>query len=82
MTIDGDASVVPMLPLDTSEYTDFALDGVPHKIRIGAPTRELWVDGQWYEPYFDKHICLHLGQSFHSVGLVGPPPSVKIGDPR
>ena len=81
-TIDGDASVVPMLPLDTNEYTDFALDGVPHKIRIGAPTRELWVDGQWYELYFDKQIRIRIGQSFHSVGLVGPPPSVKIGDPR
>ena len=54
-TIDGDASVVPMLPLDTREYTDFALDGVPHKIRIGAPTRELWVDGQWYELHNDDN---------------------------
>ena len=35
-----------------------------------------------YELYFDKHIRIRIGQSFHSVGLVGPPPSVKIGDPR
>ena len=82
VAIDGDRSIVPALPLDTNEYTDFVLDGVQHKIRIGAPTRELWVDGQWYELYFDKLIRIRIGQSFHSVGLVGPPPSVKIGDLR
>lgn len=83
VTIDGDTSIVPPLPLDTSEYSDFFLDGgVPHKVRVGAPTRELWVDGQWYECYFDKQIRIRIGQSFRTVGLGGPPPSVKIGVPR
>ncbi len=80
--IDGDESIVPALELGSSEYTDFVLDGVAHKIRIGAPTRELWLDGQWYECYFDKEIRVRIGQSFHNVRLEGPPPSVHIGERR
>ena len=80
--IDGEDGIVPPLELDSPEYTDFVLDGVVHKIRLGAPTRELWLDGQWYECYFDKEIRVRLGQSFRTLQLEGPPPSVRIGERR
>lgn len=80
--VDDDPNVVPPLEVDSKEYTDFTLNGIHHKIRIGAPTRELWVDGQWHEAYFDKCIRIRIGQSFHTVLLEGPPPSVHIGEVR
>ena len=30
-----------------SDYFDFFLDGQNHRIKIGAPTRELYIDGNW-----------------------------------
>ena len=36
-------------PVD-GDYVDFLLDGQIHKVKIGAPTRELYIDGKWYEP--------------------------------
>lgn len=35
-------------PVD-GDYVDFLLDGQIHKVKIGAPTRELYIDGKWYE---------------------------------
>ena len=75
--VDGDPSIIPPLRLDTKEYTDFMLDGVTHKIKIGAPTRELWIDGQWHECYFNTEIRIRVGQRFRSLFLEGPPPVVK-----
>lgn len=30
------------------DYMDFNFDGLMHRIKLGAPTRELYIDGQWY----------------------------------
>lgn len=30
-----------------NDYVDFLFDGQIHKIKIGAPTRELYIDGNW-----------------------------------
>lgn len=75
--LDEDTSIIPALHLDNKEYTDFVLDGITHKIKIGAPTRELWIDGQWYECYFNNEIRIRLGQRFHTLFLEGPAPVVK-----
>ena len=62
-------------------YKEFRLDdGVTHTIKIGAPTRELWIDGQWHELYFNKSGKLEIGSSVHDVFLEGPSPTVDIGN--
>ncbi|XP_059080706.1 uncharacterized protein LOC131878647 [Tigriopus californicus] len=72
--------VTVSLKLDVTEYTDFNLDGMQHKIKLGAPTRELWIDGQGYQCYFDKAISVKLGPNLHEFFLEGPPPRVRIGE--
>lgn len=50
------------------------------RIKLGAPTRELYVDDRWYECYFGgMAITIELGGKKISVKLEGPPPQVKIG---
>ena len=62
-------------------YKEFKLDdGVTHTIKIGAPTRELWIDGQWHELYFNKSGDIPIGSSIHDVFLEGPAPNVDIGN--
>ncbi len=55
--------------------------------KIGAPTRELWIDDCWYECYFDKSVDVPLGPqgaqgSLCRVLLEGPAPNVRIGAAR
>jgi pre-mRNA cleavage complex 2 protein Pcf11 len=50
------------------------------RIRLGAPTRELYVDGKWYECFFGgSPVTIDIGGKMHVVKLEGPPPQVKIG---
>ena len=63
-------------------YKDFELDGEKHQLKIGPPTREIWVDGDWYECHFNNSIPVKIGNHIHSVFLEGTPPQVNIGDPR
>jgi hypothetical protein len=61
-------------------YKEFKLDvGITHTIKIGAPTRELWIDGQWHELYFNKSAKIQIGPTVHDVFLDGPAPNVDIG---
>ncbi|PSN35925.1 hypothetical protein C0J52_07164 [Blattella germanica] len=61
-------------------YREFLIDGNPHRIRLGAPTRELYIDDKWYEACFGgPPITIEIGGKMHSVKLEGPPPQVKIG---
>lgn len=69
-------------PLNANEYTEFKLHGVAHQIKIGNPSRELWIDGEWYDCYFNRKIQVKIGGGWHSVLLDGPLPNVKIGAPR
>jgi len=32
------------------DYVDIYFEDVPHRIKLGAPTRELYIDGQWFAP--------------------------------
>lgn len=51
-----------------------------YRIKLGAPTRELYVDDRWYECYFGgMPVTVDLGGKKVSVKLEGPPPHVKIG---
>jgi len=69
-------------PID-GDYVDFILDGHIHKIKIGAPTRELYIDGKWYECMFGAPpITVHIGQRPVQVALTHNTPSVKIGTER
>jgi len=69
--------------INNPNYTEFCLDdGSKHMLKIGPPTRELWVNGDWYECYFDSTVPVMINNQVHSVFLPGPPPIVKIGEPR
>lgn len=63
-------------------YRDVTLNGSLHQIRLGTPTRELYIDGKWYECYFGgPGIGVEIdGGKVVIVKLDGPPPQVKIGD--
>ncbi|XP_076676323.1 pcf11 cleavage and polyadenylation factor subunit isoform X2 [Andrena cerasifolii] len=61
-------------------YKEFIYEGEVHRIKLGAPTRELYVDDRWYECYFGgMPVTIDLGGKKVSVKLEGPPPQVKIG---
>ena len=36
------------------DYTDFNLNHEIHRMKIGLPTRELWIDGEWYSLCFNE----------------------------
>ena len=68
--------------INTDRYTKFMLNGKTHKLRIGNPTRELWIDNEWYECYFNSKIRIKIDNNYHNIFLPGPPPSVDIGKVR
>ncbi|XP_032785055.2 uncharacterized protein LOC116922762 isoform X3 [Daphnia magna] len=74
------------MPVDCTvgnDYVDFHFDGQLHKIKIGAPTRELYIDGTWYECMFGgPPITVNLSGRPVQAILEGPPPTVKIGTER
>jgi pre-mRNA cleavage complex 2 protein Pcf11 len=49
-------------------------------MRLGAPTRELYVDGKWYGCTFGgPPVTIEIGGKKRIVKLEGPPPEFKIG---
>ena len=77
-----DDNIVVYNQVGSPAYSELILDGESHRIKIGSPTRELWVDGQWHECYFNSKIHVRIGQREHSVFLGGDAPTVKIGEGR
>lgn len=62
-------------------YKEFIYEGEVHRVKLGAPTRELWIDDLWYECYFGgPPITIYLSGKKVSVKLEGPVPQVKIGN--
>ncbi|XP_017892802.1 uncharacterized protein LOC108632624 isoform X2 [Ceratina calcarata] len=62
------------------QYKEFMYEGEVHRIKLGAPTRELYIDDRWYECYFGgMPVTVDIGGKKVSVKLEGPPPHVKIG---
>ncbi|XP_051175876.1 uncharacterized protein LOC127291029 isoform X2 [Leptopilina boulardi] len=61
-------------------YQEFRYKEKVHRIKLGGPTRELYVDDRWYECYFGgPPISINLDGKMVSVKLEGPSPQVKIG---
>ena len=75
--IDGLKIPVPLI----GNYTDFTVDGGEiHQIKIGAPSRELLIDGKWYPCSFGDSIDVHIGSRLRQVTLEGKAPLLDIGD--
>lgn len=61
-------------------YKEVSINNVPHRVRLGAPSREIFIDGKPYECYFGgPGITIDLSGKMTLVKLDGPPPQVKIG---
>jgi len=74
--IDGLKIPVPLI----GNYTDFTMDGGEiHQIKIGAPSRELLIDGKWYPCNFGDSIDVHIGSRVRQVTLEGPAPLLDVG---
>ncbi|CAG9820212.1 unnamed protein product [Phaedon cochleariae] len=64
-------------------YEEVLVNGSPHLVRIGAPSREIFIDRAPYECFFGSAgICINLDGARTRVKLEGPPPPVKIGETR
>lgn len=64
-------------------YQDVTVGGLPHRIRLGAPTREFYIDGKWYECFFGgPGIGIEIDGKMCVVKMDGPPPHVKIGNTK
>ncbi|XP_016845564.2 uncharacterized protein LOC100121739 isoform X3 [Nasonia vitripennis] len=78
--IDGKDSIICSF---NEDYKEFTYEGEIHRIKLGTPTRELYVDDKWYECYFGgRPIMVDLGNKQVSMKLEGPPPQVKIGNTK
>jgi len=80
--LSASSRITVWVDIGVNKYTEFSLDGRIHNIKIGKPTREVWIDNTWYECYFNSKIRVRIDGTFHSISLTGPPPSVDIGRPR
>ncbi|XP_064215104.1 pre-mRNA cleavage complex 2 protein Pcf11 isoform X1 [Tribolium castaneum] len=61
-------------------YKELCINDTIHKVRLGAPSREIFIDGKPYECYFGgPGITIDLNGKMTVVKLDGPPPQVKIG---
>lgn len=58
------------------------IDGRPHQVRLGAPTRELYIDNKWHECYIGDPCRIELDGKMRTLVIDGPPPQVRIGDLR
>ncbi|XP_039957053.1 uncharacterized protein LOC120772477 isoform X1 [Bactrocera tryoni] len=62
------------------DYKTFSINGQPHRLRFGFPSRELYIDDQWYEIYFGgPPVSIPLQNRIHILKAEGPPPQVNIG---
>ncbi|XP_053668555.1 uncharacterized protein LOC128718962 [Anopheles marshallii] len=64
-------------------YKSVSIENKVYQMRLGAPTRELYIDDSWYECYFgDKPSTIVLDGKPRVFKIAGPAPQVKIGDIR
>lgn len=50
---------------------------------FGAPTRELFIDNQWFEVFFGgAPVMCDINGHRHTVKLEGPPPQIRPGAQR
>lgn len=78
--VDNNESIVLAF---NDTYKPFVINGKPCQIRFGTPTRELYIDNEWYECYFgDPAVGIVLNNKLHSFRIDGPAPQVRIGNLR
>lgn len=78
--VDNNESVVLAF---NDTYKPFVVNGKTYQIRFGTPTRELYIDNEWYECYFgDPAVGIVLNGKLHSFRIDGPAPQVRIGNVR
>ncbi|XP_045529689.1 pre-mRNA cleavage complex 2 protein Pcf11 isoform X1 [Pieris brassicae] len=77
VTFDNKDSVV----LSFNEgYKQVEIDDQVFDIRFGAPTREMYINGRWYECFFGgQPLGVIIDGKPHLVHLEGPLPQVDIG---
>ncbi|XP_049279637.1 uncharacterized protein LOC125762019 isoform X1 [Anopheles funestus] len=64
-------------------YKSVSIENKVYQMRLGAPTRELYIDDSWYECYFgDKPSTITLDGKPRVFKIAGPAPQVKIGESR
>ncbi|KAG5886429.1 hypothetical protein JTB14_035721 [Gonioctena quinquepunctata] len=63
-------------------YKEVLVNGNSHRVKLGAPSREIFIDEVPYECFFGSAICIDLNGVSTTVKLEGPPPPVKIGDSK
>ena len=85
---DGKAKIVFeggkfILPMHIGEpYKEFKIDGEPHRVRLGVPTRELFLDGVGYQCFYGNPgnpIQIFFAGKNRRIALDGKAPNVKIG---
>lgn len=78
--VDNNESIVLAF---NDTYKPFIINGKQYQIRFGTPTRELYIDNEWYECYFgDPPVGIVLNSKLHSFRIDGPAPQVRIGNMR
>lgn len=64
-------------------YKAITIEGKVYQMKLGAPTRELYIDDRWYECYFgDPPTNIVLDGINRVFKISGPAPQVKIGNSR
>ncbi|XP_039447770.1 uncharacterized protein LOC120427014 isoform X1 [Culex pipiens pallens] len=64
-------------------YKSITIEGKVYQMKLGAPTRELYIDNSWYECYFgDPPSNITLDGITRVFKISGPAPQVKIGNSR
>lgn len=64
-------------------YKPVVIEGVQYQIKFGTPTRELYIDDNFYECYFNNQTTqIILGNKVRHVRIEGKAPEVKIGQQR
>ncbi|XP_055372303.1 uncharacterized protein LOC129606180 [Condylostylus longicornis] len=65
------------------DFVNITISGSIHRIKYGFPSRELYIDANWYECYFGgPPFTIPLDGKFHVLQIEGPPPQVHIGPIR
>lgn len=78
VVFDEGKFVIPMRTND--DYKEFIIDDEVHRVKLGVPTQELFLDGKGYQCFFGgKPITVFLSGRPRTIRLVGNPPSVTIG---
>ena len=55
------------IQVGSNSNSELVLDGVSHRVKIGSPTRELWVDGVWHEAFFNTLVRIRIGARERNV---------------